>query len=118
MNGVITVPVRLDEKTFKHFVRFDLLRLRRRWVRPVVFSLILMGFAFLALFSRKAQSGLIAAVLLAVGLAEVMDAQQELSPEGLMLVIKWSQIYERMGVLVDQIIHLAETIEEAVLKNV
>ena len=57
-------------------------------------------------------------MLLAVGLAEVMDAQQELSPEGLMLVIKWSQIYERMGVLVDQIIHLAETIEEAVLKNV
>lgn len=57
-------------------------------------------------------------MLLAVGLAEVMDTQQELSPEVLMLVIKWSQIYERMGVLVDQIIHLAETIEEAVLKNV
>lgn len=57
-------------------------------------------------------------MLLAVGLAEVMDAQQELSPAGLLLIIKWSQIYERMGVLVDQIIHLAETIEEAVLKNV
>ena len=57
-------------------------------------------------------------MLLAVGLAEVMDTQQELSPEVLMLVIKWSQIYERMGVLVDQIIHLAKTIEEAVLKNV
>ncbi|MBQ3059067.1 MAG: DUF47 family protein [Desulfovibrio sp.] len=57
-------------------------------------------------------------MLLAVGLAEVMDVQQEITPDVLMLVIKWSQIYERMGGLVDQIVHLAETIEEAVLKNV
>lgn len=57
-------------------------------------------------------------MMLAVGLAEVMDAQQEITTELLMQVIKWSQIYERMNVLVDQINHLAETIEEAVLKNV
>ena len=64
----IVIPVRLDEKTFRRFARFDMLRLRRRWVRPAVFALILCAFAFVALASRKPQSGMIAAVLLAVGL--------------------------------------------------
>ena len=68
MNRQITIPVRLDEKTFKRFSRFDMFRLRRRWVRPVVFALILLAFAALALFSGRAQGGMIAAVLVAVGL--------------------------------------------------
>ena len=64
----IVIPVRLDEKTFKRFARFDTLSLRRKWIRPLVFSLILIAFSLVALFTRKAQSGLIAAVLLSVGL--------------------------------------------------
>ena len=64
----IVIPVRLDEKTFKRFARFDTLSLRRKWIRPLVFSLILIAFSAVALFARKAQSGLIAAVLLTVGL--------------------------------------------------
>ena len=64
----ITIPVRLDGKTFKKFSRFDMFRLRRRWVRPVVFALILLAFAAAALLSRKPQAGLIAAVLLVVGM--------------------------------------------------
>ena len=64
----ITIPVRLDEKTFRRFARFDMLRLRKRWVRPAVFALILCAFAAVALISRLPQSGMIAAVLLAVGL--------------------------------------------------
>ena len=63
-----TIPVRLDAKTFRRFSRFDALRLRKRWVRPVVFALILIAFAAVALLSGKAQAGLIAAVLLVVGL--------------------------------------------------
>ena len=63
-----TIPVRLDAKTFRRFSCFDTLRLRKRWVRPVIFALILIAFAVVALLSRKEQSGLIAAVLLAVGL--------------------------------------------------
>ena len=54
----IVIPVRLDEKAFRRFARFDMLVLRKRWLRPAVF----------ALFSRLPQSGLIAAVLLSVGL--------------------------------------------------
>ncbi len=64
----ITIPVRLDEKTFKRFARFDMFTLRKRWVRPVIFSVILIAFAFVALLTKKAQSGMIAAVLLAVGI--------------------------------------------------
>ena len=63
-----TIPVRLDAKTFRRFSYFDTLKLRKRWVRPVVFALILIAFAVVALISRKPQSGMIAAVLLAVGL--------------------------------------------------
>lgn len=64
----ITVRVRLDAKTFKRFSRFDALRLRKRWARPTLFALILVAFAVVALVTGKAQAGLIAAVLLAVGL--------------------------------------------------
>ena len=64
----IMIPVRLDEKTFKRFARFDMFTLRKRWVRPVIFSAILIAFAFVALLTKKAQSGMIAAVLLAVGI--------------------------------------------------
>lgn len=64
----IVIPVKLDEKTFKKFARFDMFILRKKWVRPVVFSLIMLGFAAVALLVRKEQSGMIAAVLLAVGL--------------------------------------------------
>ena len=63
-----TIPVKLDAKTFRRFSCFDTLKLRKRWVRPVVFAVILIAFAIVALLSRKAQSGMIAAVLLAVGL--------------------------------------------------
>ena len=64
----ITIPVRLDEKTFKRFARFDMFALRKKWIRPAVFALILILFAFAAMLLRKEQSGMIAAVLLAVGI--------------------------------------------------
>ena len=64
----IMIPVKLDEKTFKRFARFDMLILRKKWVRPLIFSLLLTAFAVIALLLRKEQSGLIAAVLLTVGL--------------------------------------------------
>lgn len=57
-------------------------------------------------------------MLLAVGLAELMDEQQEITPVRIMQILKWSQAYERIGMLVETVNNLAETIEEAVLKNV
>ena len=63
-----TIAVKLDARTFRRFCFFDTLKLRKRWVRPVVFALILIAFAVIALLSGKEQAGMIAAVLLAVGL--------------------------------------------------
>ena len=68
MKGTITVPVKLDEKTFKRFSRFDMFRLRKRWRRPMGFALILIAFAVIALVSGKAQAAMLASVLLVVGL--------------------------------------------------
>ena len=67
MEKIIVIPVRPDKKTFRRFARFDALILRKKWLRPTVFSLIMVAFAFVALLLRKEQSGLIAAVLLVVG---------------------------------------------------
>ena len=53
-------------------------------------------------------------MLLAVGLAE----QQEITPARLMNIMKWSQAYDRISMLLENVNNLAETIEEAVLKNV
>ncbi|MBR1559158.1 MAG: hypothetical protein IJ646_02845 [Clostridia bacterium] len=68
MEREITVPVKLDAKTFRRFSFFDTFVLRKRWIRPAAFAAILFAFAAVALISRKPQSGLIAAVLLVVGL--------------------------------------------------
>ena len=46
----IVIPVKLDEKTFKRFARFDMFILRKHWVRPLIFSLLLTAFAIVALF--------------------------------------------------------------------
>ena len=43
---MITIPVKLDEKTFRRFAYFDMFILRKKWIRPVVFFLIMTAFAF------------------------------------------------------------------------
>ncbi|MEG2172754.1 MAG: DUF47 family protein [Desulfovibrionaceae bacterium] len=56
-------------------------------------------------------------MLLSVGIAELQDVT-ELTPTSIIDMIKWTQAYDRMELAVDQVVKLAETIEEAVLKNV
>lgn len=57
-------------------------------------------------------------MVLAAGLGELMDIQQDISPGQLIEILKWNQIYERVGLVMEHVITVAETIEEAVLKNV
>lgn len=57
-------------------------------------------------------------MLLAVGLAELMDPQGEITPAAIMDMLKWSQAYDRISMLLENVNSLAETLEEAVLKNV
>lgn len=56
-------------------------------------------------------------MLLSVGIAELQDVT-ELTPQSIIDLIKWTQAYDRIELAVDQVVKLAETIEEAVLKNV
>ncbi len=64
---LITVPVRLDKRTFRRFAVFDALKVRRLGRRPLLFSLLMLAFAAAALLLRREQSGMIAAVLLVIG---------------------------------------------------
>lgn len=57
-------------------------------------------------------------MVMATGLAELMDENRELSGRELLRALKWSQAYERMDSALEHINTLAETIEEAVLKHV
>jgi len=66
----ITVHVQMDAVTFKRFARFDTFILRRRWVLPIAFALILSAFAAVAFFMRPRaeQAPLIGWLLLGIGL--------------------------------------------------
>ncbi len=68
MEKPVVIPVMLDAKTFRRFAFFDTFAVKKRGRKPVLFSLILLAFAAAALWLRKEQSGLIAAVLLVIGL--------------------------------------------------
>ena len=56
-------------------------------------------------------------MLLSTGLAELHDNCPP-TPEGIIKLLKWNQVYDRLELAVNQVVKLAETIEEAVLKNV
>lgn len=56
-------------------------------------------------------------MLLGVGIAELYDVK-ELTPQVMLELVKWGQAYDRMELAVDKVVLLAETIQEAVLKNV
>ena len=56
-------------------------------------------------------------MLLSMGLGELFDIEER-TPENIMGVLKWNQAYDRMEMAVNEVVELAECIEEAVLKNV
>lgn len=68
MEKSIAVSVTLDTKTFRRFALFDTFVIKKHGRKPILFSLILLAFAVAALWLRKEQSGMIAAVLLVIGL--------------------------------------------------
>ncbi|MDR3176401.1 MAG: DUF47 family protein [Desulfovibrio sp.] len=56
-------------------------------------------------------------MLLSMCLVELHDLPEP-SPEALLGIMKWNQIYDRMETAMNRVVALAETIDEAVLKNV
>lgn len=56
-------------------------------------------------------------LLISMGLAELMDSSTP-SHADIMEMYKWGKTYDRMEFLLNEVVDLAEAIEEAVLKNV
>ncbi|MDR1686410.1 MAG: DUF47 family protein [Desulfovibrio sp.] len=56
-------------------------------------------------------------MLLSMGLVELHDLDSP-TPAGLLETLKWIQVYDRLESAVNRVVELAETIDEAVLKNV
>ncbi len=56
-------------------------------------------------------------MLLSMGLGELHDIKEP-APADILNILKWTQAYDRMEMAVNQVTALAESIEEAVLKNV
>ena len=56
-------------------------------------------------------------MLLRAGINELYDLEN-LDAETVLAIVKWTRAYDRMEAIVDQIVALVETIEEAVLKHV
>lgn len=56
-------------------------------------------------------------MLLSMGLIELYDLENP-SPVDILDIMKWSQVYSRLELTMRRMVTLAETIEEAVLKNV
>lgn len=55
--------------------------------------------------------------LLSAGVAELLDVK-DVTPASLLDILRWSQLYDRMEQVVSLVVKAAETMEEAVLKNV
>jgi len=64
----ITAHVRINSALFRRFALFDTFRLKRRWISPAVFSLILLVFSFICMGSGKEQAELIGVLLQLIGL--------------------------------------------------
>lgn len=63
-----TAHVRINAAIFRRFALFDTFRLKRRWVSPAVFSVILIAFSFAAMISGKQQAQMIGTVLQFIGI--------------------------------------------------
>jgi uncharacterized protein Yka (UPF0111/DUF47 family) len=102
-------------------IRFPMLRLAR-----VLQEMILLTGSMLRGLSEKRDSHETRAfrslrneseMLLSMGLVELHDLDSP-TPAGLLDILKWIQVYDRLESAINKIVELAETIDEAVLKNV
>ena len=65
----ITVPVRLDEPTFRRYCHFDTMLLHRRWLKPVFIGMVLITLGLAALLSGRPDYQSLAGVLVGLGIA-------------------------------------------------
>lgn len=63
----ITAHVRINSAIFRRFALFDTFRLKRRWISPVLFSVIMLAFSFAGMISGKEQGTFIGTILQIIG---------------------------------------------------
>lgn len=70
MTPSFRVQSRITPEVFREFAVFDTLRRQKRWRGPLVFALIMLGFAAVCFTQtgRREQAGLLGGVLLTVGI--------------------------------------------------
>lgn len=66
--NTLTAHVKINAAVFRRFALFDTFRLKRRWVSPAVFSVILIAFSFAAMISGKQQAQMIGTLLQLIGI--------------------------------------------------
>ncbi|MGN0975751.1 MAG: YcxB family protein [Gemmiger sp.] len=68
--STIQIPVRLSSVAFQEFALFDILSLRKRWRRPLLFAVLMAAFACVCFVVGRAngQGVLLGWVLLVIGL--------------------------------------------------
>ncbi len=121
MDGIHTLTTRLHIFEFDK-VRFPMLQMSRA-IRSMLelTSLMLVGLSHRQDCHKTHAFRLLrdeCDMVLAVGLAELMDQPENISARDIMDILKWSQAYDRISMLLENVNNLAETLEEAVLKNV
>lgn len=67
---LVSVPVQIDTGIFRDFAAFDVLHRQKRWLRPLVFALILLAGAVVCFsqVGRREGAALLGAMLILVGL--------------------------------------------------
>lgn len=107
-------------------LELDEVRLPMLEVVRVLRSMVLLTRSMLEGLSKKIDSHNTSAflalrdeceMLLSKGLGELYDVA-EFTPKTLVGIIKWIRAYDRMELVINQVVILVECIEEAVLKNV
>lgn len=70
MSQTISVSVQMEEKSFRAFRVFDVFRHQKAWKKPLIFAVIMLGFAAVCLsqVGRREGALLLTVVLAAVGL--------------------------------------------------
>lgn len=68
--GTIIIESKIDEDVFTHFAVYDMFVLRKKWIRPLIFFIIMAVFAAVCFIFREGheKAGMLATVLLAVGI--------------------------------------------------
>ena len=69
MKSEIVIPAALNSRQFTQFAIYNVFIRQKRWIRPVVFFILMSVFGTIFVFSEKQNSPLMAGVLFFIGIS-------------------------------------------------